>query len=454
VTPARDQGVAKVARDQRVAKVARDQGVAKVARDQRVAKVARDQRVAKVARDQRVAKVARDQRVAKVARDQGVAKVARDQRVAKVARDQRVAKVAAELRAQGLAAVLFEDAEGRRDPSIRYLTGQPGESLLVIAADGRSILVSWDINMARSMGEADEILAYTDFSRLPARALAGVLERIGAPRGAKVELPSTFAYPRYVSFVEELPDYDLVCRAGGTGDFASALRAVKDPGEIAIYRSAAAITDALMDGIEAAVRSGEIASELDAALLIERECRVAGCEGPGFETIAAGPTRSFGIHAFPPYGAGAFGAEGMSILDFGLRLEGYTTDVTMSFIRGNPGPERERMIALVGRAHDECIAMCAPGTATRSIAARADEIFAEAGLAMPHGLGHGIGLQEHEAPAVRNREDNQDVLEAGHIVTIEPGLYHPELGGVRLEDDVLVTAAGPEKITHSRIVRL
>ncbi|MDP3180000.1 MAG: Xaa-Pro peptidase family protein [Spirochaetaceae bacterium] len=365
-----------------------------------------------------------------------------------------MAKVAARLGEEGLTAVLLEDAEGRRDPTIRYLTGQPGDSLLVISADGRSILIAWDVNLARAMGEADEILAYTDFARLPQRALAGVLERIGAPQGAKVALPSTFAYPRYVTFVEELPDYDLVCCEGGVGDFAASLRAVKDEGEIAIYRRAAAITDELMDSIEAAVRSGAIATELDAALLIERECRVAGCEGPGFETLAAGPTRSFGIHAFPPFGAGAFGAEGMSILDFGVRLEGYTTDVTMSFIRGNPGPERERMIALVERAHRECVAMCAPGIATRSIAARADELFAEAGLAMPHGLGHGIGLEEHEAPAVRNREDNQDVLEAGHILTIEPGLYDPLLGGVRLEDDVLVTAAGSEKLTHSRIVRL
>jgi Xaa-Pro dipeptidase len=73
---------------------------------------------------------------------------------------------------------------------------------------------------------------------------------------------------------------------------------------------------------------------------------------------------------------------------------------------------------------------------------------------MPHALGHGIGLEAHEAPALRNREDNCGVLVAGQIVTVEPGLYHPELGGLRYEDDILITGTGHEVLTRSRIVRL
>jgi len=363
-------------------------------------------------------------------------------------------RVAERLAADGIGAALFEDAEGCRDLALRYLSGQPGDALLVIGADGRSILVAWDVNLAHLMASADEILAYTDFGRLPARALGAALERIGAPKGAKVELPSSFAYPRYVDFVELLPDYDLVCRSGGVDGTVRASRSVKDSSELEIYRRVADITNGVMDEIEAGVRSLSIKTELDVALFIERAARQAGCEGTGFETLAAGPSRSWGIHAFPPYGAGAFGAEGMSILDFGLKLEGYTTDVTMSFARGKLGPERERMIGLVERVHEETIAMMKPGESCRAIALRADEIFAEAGLAMPHALGHGIGLEAHEAPSIRSREDNIDRLEVGHIVTSEPGLYNPEQGGVRWEDDILITPMGGEVITKSRIVRL
>ncbi len=363
-------------------------------------------------------------------------------------------KVAELLASSGIAAALFEDAEGRRDQAIRYLSGQIGDSLLLITADGRSILVAWDLNMAHRYGEADEILAYSDFERLPHRALGGMLERLGIPSGSKVELPSTFAYLRYVKFVEELPDYDFVCREDGLDELVLSMRARKDEAEIAIYRRAAAITDGLMDRIEKDLRSGSIATELELALLIERECRAAGCEGTGFETLAAGPARSFGIHAFPPFGSGPFGSEGMSILDFGVRLEGYTTDVTMTFLRGKLGSERERMVELVLAAREAAIGLIKPGTPTRQISAAVTAVFAQAGLAMPHGLGHGIGLDAHESPSLRDRDDNVDVLKSGHIIAVEPGLYHSELGGVRYEDDYLVTEGGMEVLTHSRIVRL
>jgi Xaa-Pro dipeptidase len=366
----------------------------------------------------------------------------------------RLGRAAARLAGDGIAAALFEDAEGRRDSSVRYLSGQPGDALLVLASDGRAALVAWDLNLARLEAEADEILAYADFERRPTRALEGALSLLGVAPGSRVELPSTFSYLRYVELVERLPGYDFVCREDGVDRTVAALRAVKDAGEVELYREAGAITDRLIDGLEARVRSGEIGVELDAALYIERESRELGCEGPGFETLAAGPGRSWGIHAFPPYGRGPFAAEGMSILDFGVRLRGYTTDVTMGFLRGELGAEREAMVALVERAHREALAMVAPGVLCRDLARRADAIFAEASLAMPHALGHGVGLDAHEAPAIRSRDDCEDLLEPGMVVTIEPGLYHPRLGGIRLEDTVLVTGSGGEKLTNSRIVRL
>ncbi|MGO8692212.1 MAG: M24 family metallopeptidase [Rectinemataceae bacterium] len=368
--------------------------------------------------------------------------------------EERRSRVARKLRDDGIGAALFEDAEGRRDPSVRYLCGQPGDALLVVSSSAGSRLVAWDVNMARAMADVEGILAFGDFERLPERALATVLEQLGVPGGSKVELPSTFAYTRYVRFVEALDGYDLVCREEGADAHVMALRSVKDEDEIALYRRAAVITDALMDRVESSVRAGESKTELDVALLIERECREAGCEGTGFETLAAGPARSFGIHAFPPFGSGPFASEGMSILDFGLKLEGYTTDVTMTFLRGKLGEERERMVSLVLEAREAAFSMIAPGVKTRDVARRVDEVFAAAGLAMPHGLGHGIGLDAHEAPALRSRRDNEDVFAEGQVVAVEPGLYHPELGGIRYEDDLVVTEDGFEVLTHSRIVRL
>ncbi len=377
-----------------------------------------------------------------------------DNAVGATAYAERRAKVSARLRETGVGALLIEDTEGRRNPSVRYLCGQPGDALLVISASGSSVLIAWDVNMARSMASIDDILAYTDFQRLPAKALEGALARLEVAPGAQVELPSVTPYPSYVDFVEALPDYDLLCKAGGMDGFILDMRAVKDSAEVGLYRRAAAMTDALMDEIEAGVKSGRLATELDVALFIERECRIRGCEGTGFETLAAGPSRSFGIHCFPPFGSSAFGVPGMSILDFGLKLEGYTTDVTMTFVRGRRPARAELMIELVEQAYASCLSRCGPGSPSRTVALAADEIFAAQGFVMPHGLGHGVGLEAHEAPAVRSRADNTAILAAGHIITIEPGLYDPDLGGVRLENDVLITSEGAEVITHSRIVRL
>lgn len=363
-------------------------------------------------------------------------------------------RIAALLKEAGIAALLIEDTEGRRDPSLRYLSGQPSDALLVITEDGRSLLVAWDLNMARSMAFADEILAYTDFERLPEKALGGALARLAVPSGSRVELPAVTPYPRYVSYVAGLPDYDLVCSEDGVASSVEGLRAVKDAAEIALYRRAAALTDELICEIESAVRQGRLATELDVALFIERGARDRGCEGTSFETLAAGPSRSFGIHAFPTYGSGPFASAGLSILDFGLKLEGYATDVTMSFVRGKLSPRAERMVALVEKAYSAAFALCAPGTPTRAVALAADEIFAAEGFSMPHALGHGVGLEEHESPAVRSRADNLAVLEPGNVITLEPGLYDPELGGIRLENDILITPEGAEAITHSKIVRL
>jgi Xaa-Pro dipeptidase len=369
------------------------------------------------------------------------------------ARKERVARVAAELKRRGYGAVLFEDTEGRRDPTVRYLTGQPGDAIVVVSSDGACFLTAWDVNMARKHGLADRIDAYGDYGRNPRKAVKAHLATLGVAPGAVVCLPAVTSYPDYLKYVEELEDWDLACEEEGIGSFVEEMRAVKDESEIAIYREAASITDALVDALERDARSGLVKSEMDAALFIERECRALGCEGTGFETLSAGPTRSFGIHAFPPYGSGEFATKGTSILDFGVKYEGYTTDVTMTFVR-EPSPLAEKMVALVERAYAETVALCAPGAAVRTIAARADAIFAEAGMVMPHSLGHGVGLEAHEFPLIRDREDIRATLKPGMIVTIEPGLYDPEAGGVRLENDVLVTDKGHEVITRCRIVRL
>lgn len=232
------------------------------------------------------------------------------------------------------------------------------------------------------------------------------------------------------------------------------MRSVKDADEIATIEQACAITDKIIDLIEKQLKTGKIKTETDVALLIEKESRAAGAEGTGFETLAAGPERSFGIHAFPPYTSGAFPAPGMSILDFGVKYRGYTSDVTLTVTAGELSPAQEKQIALVEKAYKAALELYKPGKPTRESSLKADEIFHKAKRSMPHALGHGIGLEAHEGPAIRNREDNTWVYEPGMVVTLEPGLYHPDHGGCRLENSILITEDGNRVLTHARIIRL
>ncbi|MDR1278303.1 MAG: Xaa-Pro peptidase family protein [Treponema sp.] len=354
---------------------------------------------------------------------------------------------------EGISLVMFEDAEGKRDPALRWFSGQPMDALLFLSVDRRSLLIPWDINLAHCYAQVDILIPYGEFDRQAGTALRGAVAALNTPLGSKIEIPASTPYPVFLRHVGDMTDFDIICRDRGAGAAVEKMRALKDDEELAVLRTAAAITNDLIDLLEKKVRAGHIKTETAAALLIETEARNRGCEGTGFETLAAGPGRSFGIHAFPAYTGAAFGGPGLSILDFGVKYRGYTTDVTLTFVR-EPGRAQERMLALTEKAYALALSLVKPGVPARAIAAAVDTFFAKSKKVMPHGLGHGIGLEAHEAPAIRSREDNRWVLSPGMVFTLEPGLYDPVHGGCRLENDILVTPEGAEVLTKGRIIWL
>jgi Xaa-Pro dipeptidase len=354
---------------------------------------------------------------------------------------------------EGITLTLFEDTEGRRDPALRWLSGHPGDALLFLTVTRKAILVPWDAALAVLYSQADSFVPYDVFKRNSSAAIQGIAKKLKIPKGSKIEIPPVTPYLLFLEYVGELTGSDIVCRNSGIHRETERMRAVKDEEEILIYRKAAEITNGLIGLLEKNVRSGRLKTELDAALFIEAEARRQGCEGTGFTTLAAGPDRSFAIHAFPPYTAAPFGGEGLSVLDFGLNYSGYTTDVTLTFAR-NPSPAQEKLLGLTENAYKLAFSLVEEGRSAREIARAVDIFFGKSKMSMPHSLGHGIGLQEHEGPALRNREDNDWVLKPGMVFTLEPGLYDPSLGGCRLENDVLLTGTGPEALTEARIIRL
>jgi Xaa-Pro aminopeptidase len=225
------------------------------------------------------------------------------------------------------------------------------------------------------------------------------------------------------------------------------LRQVKDPDEIARLRDSAARLSEVADAAFRSIRPG--VSEREVAGAIENALRNAGYERQAFDTIvASGPNG-----ALPHYRAGTriLIPGDLVVLDFGGVLDGYCSDLTRTVSVGAPSPDARRLHAAVREAQRAALDAVRPGGPATAVDAAARSLLESRGLgeAFGHGTGHGLGLDVHEEPRIGPpRSSSASVqLEQGMVFTIEPGAYVPGLGGVRIEDDVLVTAEGCEVLT-------
>ena len=365
----------------------------------------------------------------------------------------RRSRISLQLFKNDIGSAVFIDSEEHRDPTVRYLTGHNGDAIVIIFSDSFTYLIAWDENLAKKNAFYDKLVPYTRYKNKDIDAVKAILN-VGYTHGvnSKVELPPYLTYPHYLRFLDALNNYDCRCKEEGIHKYALECRIEKDDYEIECIREAARIGDLIVDKIEEKIKDGSIKTEADAALFIERECREHGCEGTGFDTLAAGPSRSFAIHAFPNYTNAPWPAKGLSILDFGVVYNGYTSDQTITIAKGRLSQDQKKQLELVQKAYNECLKLYTPKYTVQEAAKRADYIFAQSKRKMPHTLGHGIGLEIHEYPRVSTKMPAELKFKPGMVLTLEPGLYDETLGGCRLENDVLITEKGNEVITHSRII--
>jgi Xaa-Pro aminopeptidase len=227
-------------------------------------------------------------------------------------------------------------------------------------------------------------------------------------------------------------------------DIVRKLRRIKDAGELAALRKALDIAQAAFEATCGTIRAGQ--TELQMAARLEYEMKVRGATAPSFPTICAeGPNASL-----PHARAGMRRAKrGSAILfDWGARCGQYCSDLTRVVFIGTIPPKMARVYEIVLEAQVRAIADIRPGRRVCDVdeVARGHIRKRGYGERFGHGLGHGLGLDVHEAPALSWR--SQEPLEAGMVVTVEPGIYLPGVGGVRIEDDVLVTPKGGQVLSR------
>ena len=325
-----------------------------------------------------------------------------------------------------------------RLPNVRYLTGFTGSAGQVLLGSEGGVLVTDGRYAEQSRQEVPDLdrVASTE----PATtAIADHGRRLGVRR---------LGFERHAVTVAQLDGLrgalegiELI----GVGQEVERLRWTKDAAELRLLRAAQEATDAafsdILDVLAVGITERQAAARLEQAMLLH------GADGLAFPSIVAFGELAAEPHHRPTHRALA---EGDVIkMDFGALVDGYHTDMTRTVAFGEPAAELRKAHDLVAEAQQAGIDAIRPGAVGAAVDGAARAVIADAGYGdrFGHGLGHGVGLEIHEGPSLSTRSD--DELPEGAVITVEPGVYLPGIGGVRIEDTVEVTADGGRPLGSS-----
>ena len=363
----------------------------------------------------------------------------------------------------------------RRHDAVRAACGRAGVDALIVTTRSNILyLTNFSGSAAIAVVTADGIQFITDFRYVTAveamqqspaacpdlqltvvegaydSTLAKLLTSLGASRVGFEAAHVTVS--RYNWLTATLTQQSGAPELVALENIVERLRICKDEYELSMLRQSARLLSDVARGAFGEVQRGR--TERDVAQAIDRRLLAAGFERPAFDTIvASGPIAAL-PHAHP--GERTLGENDLVVLDFGGVYRSYCSDLTRTVFLGTASDRVREVYAAVLEAHDHAIRTAGPGRSRFAIDAAARDVLTSRGLgaAFGHGTGHGLGIDIHEDPKVTRRsgdtstEAEDDAVESGMVFTIEPGAYLPGWGGVRIEDDVLVTEHGVDVLTN------
>ncbi|UOQ45203.1 Xaa-Pro peptidase family protein [Halobacillus salinarum] len=332
--------------------------------------------------------------------------------------------------------------------NVFYLSGfltDPHERLLGLLvfpeADPIAVLPAMEQGQLRDAGWTYGIIGYEDHEN-PWELIQEQLPQHGIKdvQTAGIE-KQVLSYGRSESLLGMFPGVNVV----DVEDKLNEMRVIKDESEIAIIREAAELADY---GVQVGIENlKEGISETEVIAAIEYELKKKGVTAMSFSTMALFGEKSGQPHGNP--GDRKLKAGDFVLFDLGVVWKGYTSDITRTFVFKSVSKEQQVIYDKVKEAMDAALALSKPGTRIGDLDQTARNIIQEAGFGdkFPHRLGHGLGINVHEFPSMSHLND--DILQQGMTFTIEPGIYDPNIGGVRIEDDVLITENGCETLTKT-----
>jgi len=322
-------------------------------------------------------------------------------------------------------------------PNLRYVTGFTGEGIGVVGPDP-PVLISdrrYEVEAGEEAPDCQVIFAERGYLR----QLAGYLAEIDQYRAGFESQHLSFA--NYKKLAELADVAELVPAEGVIEE----QRAIKDDAEIAAVRRAARAVSQAVPQVVAELAVGITEREL--SLRLREAILQAGGDDVSFEPVVAFDENSARAHAVPTDRKLAAGD--IVLIDAGARVDGYCSDMTRTVVFGEPTRKFIEVYQTVRQAQQAAMATIAPGAVAAEVDAQAREVIDSSPYegSFGHSLGHGVGLEVHEAPKLGKK--SEEVLKTGQVVTNEPGIYLPGWGGVRLEELVLVTEQGAELLTQA-----
>jgi Xaa-Pro aminopeptidase len=338
--------------------------------------------------------------------------------------------------------------------NVRYLTNFTGSSAVVVLDRDRCRFVTdfryvTALEESRGTPSACPDLSVTIATGAIDTALSDLLAGLGAARVGFEAAHLTVARHTWLMAAMAARPEAASPALIPTEGLVESIRVKKDSYEVATFREAGRLLSETTRRILSELRAGM--RERDVAALVDQRLREAGFEKPAFDTIVASGPNAALPHAHP--GERRLGEGDLVVLDFGGVYDSYCVDLTRTVAVGRAGTRARGVYAAVLEAHDRAIAAVRPGQSPFDIDKAARDVLEARGLgeAFGHGTGHGLGLEIHEDPKVTRRRSEtpavDTVIAPGMVFTIEPGAYIPGWGGVRIEDDVLVTEEGVEVLT-------
>ncbi|MGG1573678.1 M24 family metallopeptidase [Fictibacillus sp. NRS-1165] len=347
----------------------------------------------------------------------------------------RLEKLRAELQKHHIDGIIVTSGKNRR-----YLSGFTGSSgVLVISEKEAKLITDFRyVDQAAAQAKDFEIIRHT--SAIQEKAVQAAAEMGIKKAGFEQDYLSFSQYRTYEKYTSS-QDTELVPISG----LIEKLRLIKDNSEIKILKEAAQIADAAFSHITSYIRPGR--TELEVSNELEFFMRKNGAASSSFDIIVAS-----GYRSALPHGVASEKkiSEGELVtLDFGAYYKGYCSDITRTVAVGEISSELRKIYETVYQAQARGMQGIKPGMTGKQADALTRDYIAEQGYGeyFGHSTGHGIGLDVHEGPSLAVHSDT--ILEPGMMVTVEPGIYVSGLGGVRIEDDALITEQGNESLTHS-----